>query len=257
MTAAETMKALEKLGTSQNVKIYRRHGAGDDLFGVSFANLKALHKKIGTDHRLAVELWETGNADARALATMLMDPAVVTASSAEGWLRGLRYPMLVNLLAGVLGRSPARHELLERWTRSEADAFRQCGYGLLGVMLRNDPAELPDDACRAQLERIAKEIHASPNRSRHAMNMALVSIGIYKPALREEAIRTARRIGPVDVDHGETGCKTPDAEAYILHAAKRARPGPAKAKPPVRAQARVGKATRKAAGAKPARGRAR
>ena len=55
------------------------------------------------------------------------------------------------------------------------------------------------------------------------MNMALVSIGITRPALRNRAIAAARRIGQVEVDHGQTGCKTPDAEAYILKAAARTR----------------------------------
>jgi hypothetical protein len=52
------------------------------------------------------------------------------------------------------------------------------------------------------------------------MNGALISIGIYKPALRKKAIEAARRMGKVDVDHGETNCKTPDAVSYIEKAAK-------------------------------------
>jgi hypothetical protein len=47
------------------------------------------------------------------------------------------------------------------------------------------------------------------------MNMALIAIGLRSPALRKAATEAARRIGPVEVDHGDTGCKTPDAIAYI------------------------------------------
>ena len=50
---------------------------------------------------------------------------------------------------------------------------------------------------------------------------ALIAIGIYKPELRDETIETARRIGRVNVDHGETGCKTPDAIEYIARAKAR------------------------------------
>jgi len=40
--------------------------------------------------------------------------------------------------------------------------------------------------------------------------------GLYLENLtRKETIATARRIGPIEVDHGETGCKTPDAASYI------------------------------------------
>ena len=46
MTYREAMKELKMLGTAQNRKVYKRHGAGEDLFGVSFANLGKLQKKI-------------------------------------------------------------------------------------------------------------------------------------------------------------------------------------------------------------------
>jgi hypothetical protein len=41
------------------------------------------------------------------------------------------------------------------------------------------------------------------------------------PSLRQKAIEAARRIAKVEVDHGETTCKTPDAVPYIEKAAKR------------------------------------
>ena len=62
------LKELEKLGTEQNRKIYRNHGATGKFFGVSFGNLRKLGKKIGINHMLASELIETGNVDAQALA---------------------------------------------------------------------------------------------------------------------------------------------------------------------------------------------
>ena len=48
-----------------------------------------------------------------------------------------------------------------------------------------------------------------------AMNNALIAIGIRNARLEKLAIAAARRIGKVEVDHGETSCKTNDAEAYI------------------------------------------
>ena len=71
------IQELEELGTEQNRKIYRRHGVREDLFGVSFGNIRKLQKKIKTDHSLARELWATGNHDARILATMVADPNII------------------------------------------------------------------------------------------------------------------------------------------------------------------------------------
>jgi hypothetical protein len=39
MNLQQVMDTLRKMGTAQNVKLYKRHGAGGNLFRVSFANL--------------------------------------------------------------------------------------------------------------------------------------------------------------------------------------------------------------------------
>src|SRR5262245_52553297 len=67
MSLAEAMSALEKAGSAQTRKTYARHGVEGDMFGVSFATLKLLVKRIGVDHELAVALWATKNHDARVL----------------------------------------------------------------------------------------------------------------------------------------------------------------------------------------------
>jgi 3-methyladenine DNA glycosylase AlkD len=221
MTLKQAMAALEKMGTAQNRKVYARHGAGENMFGVSFANLNALKKQIGTDHDLAEQLWQTGNVDAMSLATMIADPDAFTASSADAWLRQVDYAVLGGLLAGVIARSSLAPLKIAKWTRSKQEFTRQAGYDLLCGMLKESPDALGDVDCRNYLQTIKEQIHASPNLARHAMNAAVIAIGIYKPSLRQTAIETAGRIGKVEVDHGETGCKTPDAIAYINNAAAR------------------------------------
>jgi 3-methyladenine DNA glycosylase AlkD len=68
MTEKEILAELRSLGTEQNRKIYSRHGVQGEMFGVSYANLEKLRKKIKTDHMLAGQLWAAGNHDARILA---------------------------------------------------------------------------------------------------------------------------------------------------------------------------------------------
>ena len=50
---------------------------------------------------------------------------------------------------------------------------------------------------------------------RDAMNMAVILIGGRNDVLRKAALAAAKRIGKVEVDHGDTSCKTPDAGPYI------------------------------------------
>jgi hypothetical protein len=74
---------------------------------------------------------------------------------------------------------------------------------------------LPDDYFRPYLRIIETDIHNRKNRVRYSMNNALIAIGIRNETLQKEAVAVANKIGTVDVDHGETSCKTPDAAGYI------------------------------------------
>jgi 3-methyladenine DNA glycosylase AlkD len=213
-TVNEMMKELMVWTSAQNVKVYRKHGAGDDLYGVSFTDLRKLARRIRTDHVLALELWESGNVDARLLAAMIADPAELTPAIIDQWLEAVDYYMISDELAELISRSPIALEVMTRLMTSTREYHRACGYTALASALKNG-VDVPDQDCRGYLFIIEEEIHTSPNRARHSMNNAVIAIGIYKPALTEEAMAAASRIGKVVVDHGDTACKTPDAFTYI------------------------------------------
>jgi 3-methyladenine DNA glycosylase AlkD len=218
MRLDDVLAELESLGTEQNRKIYARHGAGENQFGVSFANLNALKKRVKKDQALAEALWQTGNADARSLATMIVDPATMSADDMDRWLNDVesaRYYLLADLIVRyVAGPSPLARTKAEQWTRSDAEYIGQAGWELLGVVAMQDRSS-PDGYFEPYLKRIESEVHRAKNRVRHAMNSALIAIGIRNEAFRERAFSVAAAIGKVRVDHGQTGCKTPDATAYI------------------------------------------
>ncbi len=109
---------------------------------------------------------------------------------------------------------------MEEWTRSADEWTGRAGWMLL-AMIAMMPNELPDSYFENYLDIIEKTIHRTKNRSREAMNNALIAIGIRNTALEQKAMSVAAKIGKVAVDHGETSCKTPDAASYIKKTSKR------------------------------------
>ncbi len=208
------IEELHALGTEHNRKVYRRHGVRADLYGVSHGDLKKLHKRIKTDHELARQLWATGNHDARVLATMVADPAQTDNATLDAWAGDLRDYVVTDALSGSVARTPLARAKMEGWIESPDEWVGTAGWNLLGHLAMHDRA-LPDDYFLPYLARIERDIHTAKNRVRYAMNNALIAIGIRNAALEEQAVAAAGRIGTVVVDHGETGCKTPDAAAYI------------------------------------------
>ncbi len=208
------MRKLERLGTAQNRKVYPRHGATGEIFGVSFANLNELAKRIRTDHDLAEELWLSGNFDAQNLAAKVADPARLDDAGLDRWARQVKNYGASMMLGGVAARSAAALTRFNEWSTSREEFTLAVAYDMLAAMLKNEAA-VDDALLFSVLDRIEGQIHTAPNRARYSMLTALIAIGGYRENLRATALAAARRIGPVHVDHGQTDCKTPDAVAYI------------------------------------------
>ena len=214
MTAAETLKELESLGSEQTRTTYKRHGVKGPLFGVSYASLGKLVKKIKVDHELAQALWASGNYDARILATMIADPRRGDSKLADAWAKDLDCHTLTGALANYLGQTSLARAKMEKWTTAKGECIACTGWHLLSF-LSTRPSDLPDALFENYLAIIEKEIQQSRNRVKQAMNGALISIGQRKPPLKKKALAVAKKIGKVHIDHGDTDCKTPDAAAYI------------------------------------------
>lgn len=221
MKVGDVLTTLKQLGKAQTAAIYKRHGSGENVFGVLTSEITKLKKKIKNDDALAMELWDTGNAEARILALLVADPSRLTRARAERLLKDEQGHFLGCYLCPLVARSPVARETMSAWMKSPHEFTREMGYGIFGVLLKDDPNSISEAESEKILATIEAEIEGSPNWARYAMNNVLIAIGVFKPALREKAVAVARRIGNVVVDHGETNCKTPDAAAYIEKASKR------------------------------------
>lgn len=226
MDLDQTMATLEAAGTAQNRKVYARHGVTGEMFGVSYADLGKLRKKIKTDHELARKLWSTGNHDARILATQVADPKQATAEELSAWAGEADSYVAADAVARLLERTPIARELVEAWVDSPEELRARIAWSALGRLAMD--GGLTHEEAMGRVDQIEREIHQRPNRVRDAMLGALAGIGLASEELAEEAKAAAGRIGPVDVDHGETGCKNPDVVRMVTKGWERKRKKAAK-----------------------------
>lgn len=215
MDYAEVMAWLEERGSEQARKTYARWGWRGDMFGVSWANLYKLQKQLKLNHPLARQLWDGGNLDARFLAMLIADPAQATTAELERWVKESGSHGVVDQVVQVVGRSKHAPKLAAKWSAAKDELVQRAGFATYGQLAL--AGHLTEDECLALLARIEREIHAQPNRTREKMNGVVISIGSTTHALHAAAIATGQRIGPVDVDHGDTSCKTPYSPEYLMN----------------------------------------
>jgi len=262
---SSVLNELEKAGTAQNRKVYTRHGAKGEMFGVSFAVLRKMGKRLRPDSDLAARLWTTGNHDARVLACMVDDPDAVTKADLTARAKELDNYIIVDEFAALVAKTPSAEEFARRWKASRNEWLGALSWTLVAHLALTPPADTPSQADRKEskakgkgghstsgrkrvttaaaddipfellLQIIETDIHKRPNRMRHSMNGALIAIGCRNKPLRRKAETAAKRIGKVEVDHGETNCVTPDAIDYIArtweHKERMAAKRSAKSKP--------------------------
>ncbi|MCC3160278.1 DNA alkylation repair protein [Hymenobacter sp. 15J16-1T3B] len=221
MTFDDLYAQLRALGSEATRTFYLRHGFGDNTFGVSFAQLGALKKQLvgrGKDkavaHQLARQLWQSGNYEARTLATMLADAQQFTPADADAWAADVRNHGLADALAGLVAGTDFAWATAAAWTATAGEYPQRLGYALLSRLALQDNAA-SDAAFLPYVARIEQELQRAPNRAKEGMNGALIAIGGRSEALRQRVEEAADRIGPVVIDHGATACQTPAIRPYL------------------------------------------
>lgn len=210
----EVMAGLGAAGTAQNRKVYARHGAAEPMFGVSYAELGKIAKSIKTDHPLAQQLWDTGNHDARVLALRVADAGLFDHALARRWLADVDNYILAEGLGGLCAQTPHARALSDAWRELPGEWEASTGWFIV-TCTAEDPAIWSVGELRGLLEQIEAEVGGRPNRVRHEMNGAMIVMALRDAGLRRLVLAAAERIGPVHVDHGRTGCKTPDVAPYV------------------------------------------
>lgn len=227
MNLKEVMAELERLGSAQQRKTYGVHGATGKFFGVKVGDLKVIAKKIKGEQTLALDLFETGNLDAMYLAGLVADGGKMSKKELDGWAKASSWGMLSEYtVAWVAAESPHARELALKWMNSPKESVARSGWNAYsGWMAVKPDSELDLKEIEGLLARVAKEIHKAPNRVRYCMNNFVIAVGTFVKPLLAKAKATAKSIGNVQVDMGDTACKIPAAVEYIAKVEKMGRVG--------------------------------
>ncbi|MEY2744960.1 MAG: hypothetical protein RL112_2 [Planctomycetota bacterium] len=223
MDLAQAMQALESKGKPSTRRIYLKHGAKEPFFGVSVADMKAILKRAGRDHELALQLYDTRNGDAQYLAGLMADAARMKRTDLERWAKTASWYMVREYsVAGVAADGPHGFSLGSKWIDAKDAGVQTCGWASLSGWLATRPdAEIDLGAATRLLARVEADLRGAENRVRYTMNGFVIAAGGYVPALRARATKVAKALGAVEVDMGGTACGVPDAVATIAKMAAR------------------------------------
>ncbi len=199
MNIKEILKTLKAAGSPENVAGMARYGiVTQSAYGAPSLAIERLARKVGKDHSLAEELWQTGNHDARALACFIEEPTRVTAAQMERWVRNFEnWAICDGCCLHLFDRTRFAWPKAIQWSGRKPEFIRRAGFTMMAVLAVHD--KQANDARFLELLPLI-ETGANDERKyvRKAVNWALRSIGKRNFRLNQAALRTAERIHKLD-----------------------------------------------------------
>ena len=194
-TRSSILRRLRSLGSRHNIAGMARFGiTSRKVFGVGAKPVRALARSVGTNHRLALELWTTEYLEARILASLIDDPALVSRRQMDRWASDFDNWAVCDACCGILfDKTPFAVRKAIQWSRDPREFVRRAGFVLMAELAVHDK-QAPDSMFLRFFPAIRRGATDERNFVKKAVNWAVRQIGKRNASLHPHAVRLARDI---------------------------------------------------------------
>lgn len=209
-TVDELLTELAALDDPKIRAVNEKHG---DDHGVNLSALRAVAKRVKTQHELARQLWAIGDTAARLLALLICRPKAFTADELDTMVRETGTPKVHDWFVNyVVKKNPHAEELRGRWMTDPDPIVASAGWALTAerVIKNADGLDLS-----GLLDTIDAQMRDAPERLQWAMNTCLAQIGIEHPDHRARTLDIGERLEVLKDYPTSPGCTSPYAPAWI------------------------------------------
>jgi len=196
MDAEEVLARPEHLSDRSRLEGMARYGIRvDRALGVSMPEMRGLARTLGTDHGLAMDLWQKGVHEARTMTSLVADPLLLTEEQAEGMVGDLcSWDVCDHCRSNLFRRSTMAYRKSLEWSGRSPQFEKRAGFVTMAALAAHDK-ELRDHDLLPFLEAAIRESNDGRTYVRKAVNWTVRRIGKRDLALNAFAIDAAKRIG--------------------------------------------------------------
>jgi len=195
----DVLDKLQSKAQPEQLKGMAKYGmAVEQRLGVSVPDMRKLAKEIGKDHKLALDLWRTGIAEARIVAGMVGDPAKLTEEQMEEWVKGINsWDVCDQVCDNLFEKNQLAWKKIVDWSEREEEFVKRTAFSLIACLAWHDK-KASDEKFIELLPIIIREATDERNFVKKAVNWALRNIGKRNIKLNEAAINAAKEIQRLD-----------------------------------------------------------
>jgi 3-methyladenine DNA glycosylase AlkD len=198
-TTEDILKKLKSKADPDQLEGMARFGMTiEKRLGISVPNMRKIAKETGKNHQLALELWKTGFAEARMVASMIDIPKEVTEEQMEEWVKDFNsWDICDQVCMNLFDKTPLAWKKVLDWSKREEEFVKRAAYTLIACLAWHDK-EAPDEKFIRFLPVIQKGSTDGRNFVKKAVNWALRHIGKRNSNLNKIAIEAAKEIQKMD-----------------------------------------------------------
>ncbi len=195
MTKEELLNKLYYLSSKENIKGMARFGiVSKKVLGISAPDMKAIARESGKNHKLALELWESGIYEARIIASMVAEPAKVTEELMESWaLEFDNWAIVDGVCSKLFDKTKFAWDKAFEWAEREEVYVKRAGFVLMCTLAVHEK-KTPDSVFLAFFPVILKHSPDDRKMVSKAINWALRQLGKRCLFLREESLKYCEQI---------------------------------------------------------------
>ncbi|MFN2158796.1 MAG: DNA alkylation repair protein [Anaerolineales bacterium] len=189
----EVMEMLQSAADAENLDGMARYGMSTEKrLGVKVPQIRQIAREVGRDHQLALDLWDTGIAEARIVASMVADPELVTEDQMDKWITDFNsWDVCDQVCMNLFEKTPLSWGRIRAWHSREPEFERRAAYALVACLAWHDK-NAPDGKFIELIPLIEEAAVDERNFVKKAVSWALRNIGKRSSGLNRVALATAR-----------------------------------------------------------------
>ena len=200
MTSLEkVLKRLREKANPANLKGMKRYGMTvERRLGVSVLAMREIAKNLGNNHALALELWDTGLAEGKILASMVDELDKLTEGQMDSWVVGFdSWDVCDQVCMNLFEKSPLAWKKIAEWSMREEVFVKRAAFALIASLAWHSKTAKDEDFVRV-FPILKREAVDERNFVKKAVNWALRNVGKRNLNLNKAAVDLAKEIRRMD-----------------------------------------------------------
>ena len=195
MNFQQILGELKKNSNPKDKEGMARFGINPEYaLGIRVPILRAIARKTGKNHYLALQLWKTRIHEARILASMIDQPEFVTEKQMDSWIKEFNsWDICDQCCMNLFDKLSFAYKKAIKLTNEKEEFAKRSGFALMASLAWHD-RQNSDEKFKKFFPIIKKNCDDKRNYVRKSVNWALRQIGKRNQNLKKEAMKAAKEI---------------------------------------------------------------